>query len=119
MTTNLAYIPTGEGPTESPLVGEPPPPSAPAYRQATDGDGLVVMEAENAHRNIPHGIHSWVLSAQAGQTGTGVFQVLPNTGINQNTDYVTFSPHLDFEIEFVHTGVHLCVDSGKWGRGRR
>ena len=70
------------------------------------------MEAENAHRNIPHGIHSWVLSAQAGQTGTGVFQVLPNTGINQNTDYVTFSPHLDFDIEFVHTGVHYV-----WIRG--
>lgn len=88
------------------------PSFTPAYLQAADGDGLVVMEAEHAHGNTPQASHSWQLSTQGGQTGTGVFQALPNTGTNQNTDYVTMSPHLDFDIEFVQTGVHYV-----WIRG--
>lgn len=37
----------------------------------------------------------------------------PNSGVNQNTDYVTMSPRLDLRVNFVKTGIHHI-----WIRGR-
>jgi hypothetical protein len=81
--------------------------------QQVSTDGLVVMEAEDFTANVPQGGKTFELATDwAGFSGTGAMQSLPNSGTNNNTGYVTGSPHLDFQIKFTKTGVHYV-----WVRG--
>src|SRR5262249_55971532 len=85
----------------------------PAFQQDAGPDGLVVMEAENNHGNVGQGGKSWtVYTATTGFSGTSALQATPNTGVNNDTGYVTNSPRLDFRINFVKTGVYYV-----WVRG--
>jgi hypothetical protein len=70
------------------------------------------MEAENYDLNESQGGHDWVEVFPAGYSGWGAMQAQPNTGIIVNTGYVTSSPRLDFEVNFVKTGIHYV-----WIRG--
>jgi lysophospholipase L1-like esterase len=92
------------------------PPAAPAapaaYQQDGGVDGVVSVEAENAHVNTAQGSHSWVPVNSGTYSGTAALQALPNNGTNLNTGYVTNSPRLDYRVNFVHTGTHYV-----WVRG--
>jgi hypothetical protein len=48
----------------------------------------------------------------AGTYSGTALQALPNTGTNLDTGYVTNSPRLDFQVNFVRTGTHYV-----WVRG--
>jgi lysophospholipase L1-like esterase len=83
-----------------------------AYQQDSGADGIVSIEAENSDVNLSQGGHTWVPVSPAGYSGTGAMQAQPNSGTNNNTGYVTNSPRLDYEVNFVHTGTHYV-----WIRG--
>ena len=75
-------------------------------KQVVDPD-LVLIEAENFHNNISQGDHEWQLTTDPeGFSGTGFMRAMPDSGANVQRDYVTLSPRLDFEVNFVKTGTH-------------
>ena len=80
--------------------------------QDPGADGLVILEAEAFDVHVPQGGHSWTDSFPVGFSGTGALQATPNNRTNNNTGYITNSPRLDYEINFVKTGVHYV-----WIRG--
>jgi glucose/arabinose dehydrogenase len=90
----------------------------PPIQQSTGADGLVVFEAERTDANVSQGGKSWSpYTALAGYSGTGALRALSNTGVNNNTGYVTNSPRLDYRINFVKTGVHYVWIRGQGATG--
>ena len=82
-------------------------------------DGIVSVEAENFDENIPREPHTWELITEVadgyvppdGFSGGFAMQNTPTTlaggsGRNDPADFLANSPRLDFQIEFVHTGIH-------------
>lgn len=80
--------------------------------QDPGADGLVTLEAEAFDTQVSQGGHSWSNSFPSGYSGTSALQATPNNGTINNTGYTTNSPRLDYEINFVKTGVHYV-----WIRG--
>lgn len=80
------------------------------FYQDDISDGLLTMEAENYDVVIPQGDHTWELVTDpVGFSGTGAMRALPDTGdliINEPGDYLTQSPRLDYEVNFVKSGTH-------------
>ena len=84
-----------------------------------EADGIVVMEAEDFHANVPQGEHTWELVGPTGGfTGVLGMQALPNQGTNRNpsSQYLSQSPRLDYQINFIKTGTHYVWIRG-WGAG--
>ena len=77
-----------------------------------DGSGIVSIEVENYHSKTIQGEHDWQAVNQSGNSGVGALQALPNQGARFNNNYVANSPRLDFQVNFVRTGVHYV-----WIRG--
>jgi hypothetical protein len=76
-------------------------------------DGLSSMETEHNDGVTSANGHSWTLSAKAEASNGAAMTAGTNSGVNQNTDYVTMSPRLDLRVNFVKTGIHHI-----WIRGR-
>ena len=76
-------------------------------------DGLTSIKTEHNDGVTSANGHSWTLSAEAEASNGAAMTAGPNSGVNQNTDYVTMSPRLDFRVNFVKTGIHYI-----WVRGR-
>ncbi|MBL8792665.1 MAG: Ig-like domain-containing protein [Planctomycetia bacterium] len=82
-------------------------------QQANDTNGLVVVEAENFDGRSTQNGKSWAVStARAGYSGTSALVATTNTGVTNDTNYVTASPRLDYQVNFVKTGIHYV-----WVRG--
>ena len=77
--------------------------------------GQVVMEAENFDAKIPRSGKDWNFFSSTGTTasGTGYLQVLPNTGVTQDTGYATTAPELQYQINFTATGTFYVWILGK------
>ena len=72
-----------------------------------ESGGLVVMEAEHAHRNIARSSKRWdEVSTIAGYSGEGAMVALPDNGQLINTGYSTTSPELAFEVRFGEGGTY-------------
>jgi len=80
-------------------------------------DGIVSVEAENFDNNVPVDPHTWELITESadgfapadGFSGGFAMQSTPTTlagGAGVNEGYAENSPHLDYLIEFTHTGTH-------------
>ncbi|MEL7449136.1 MAG: chitobiase/beta-hexosaminidase C-terminal domain-containing protein [Pseudomonadota bacterium] len=82
------------------------------YQQDPGGQGLLSMEAEENNGTIAQGGHSWELVMPGGASGTGAMEAQPNNGTLRNSNYVTQSPRMDFQINFVESGTHYV-----WIRG--
>lgn len=76
---------------------------------------LVVMEAENAHRNTPRGTHSWVeITAQNELSGDRAMSSTPDIGTNyilpEGSGYFEeipeASPELEFDVNFSTIGTY-------------
>src|SRR5204863_3163835 len=61
--------------------------------------------AESFDANVSQGGHTWSSTSPAGVSGTALLAG-PNTGVNQDTGYAANSPRLDYQVNFVKTGVH-------------
>jgi len=77
-----------------------------------DENGLICVEAESYHLNQPRGDHSWVLDQFGDYSGGLAMRSTPNIGANLHTNYAATSPRLDYQVQFVRTGVHYV-----WVRG--
>ena len=65
------------------------------------------IEAENFDENTPRGGHTFEFQTdRAGFSGTGFMRVEPDSGTNNNANYTTNSPRLDYLVDFVKTGTH-------------
>jgi len=83
-----------------------------AFEQDEGTDGIVSIEAEHFDEYIPQGTHEWVSVAPSGYAGESAMKATPNSGVNNNDDYMVNSPRLDFLVNFVKTGTHYV-----WIRG--
>lgn len=87
------------------------PPATPRVQDG-GGDGLLVLEAENADRNNPAGGTEWAfIDANVGFSGRGAMVAAPDAGRNINVD-ISVAPRLDFDVRFVKAGTHYI-----WVRG--
>lgn len=75
------------------------------FRQDPGPDGIVSIEAESFDARVDQGGHTWAATAPAGASGSALI-ANPNSGVNNDTGYVTASPRLDYKVNFVKTGVH-------------
>ena len=82
------------------------------FQQGAGPDGLVSIEAAHYETNTPQGGHQWVLTTPPGHVGVGAMVAQPNSGTNNNSGYVTSSPHLTYLVNFNRTGTHYV-----WVRG--
>ncbi len=69
-----------------------------------DNTGLVSMEAEHYQSNVSQGGYTWTPVSNAGYSGTGALQVLPND--EPNPLPAGSGPRLDYQVEFTQTGTH-------------
>ncbi|WP_407923767.1 hemoblobin-interacting domain-containing protein [Cohnella fermenti] len=72
-------------------------------------DGLVVIEAERAHNNVPSGDYKWEQDDYGSYSGSGAMLANPTTGAAQvwNT-----ASRLDYQVNFDETGTYYV-----WIRG--
>lgn len=75
-------------------------------QQSADGQGLVSIEVENYDANVSQGGHDWATYNSADYSGAGAMWASPNNGTTVNQGYVTNSPRLDYQVNFVTTGTH-------------
>lgn len=83
-----------------------------AYEQDSMPDGVVCFEAEQFHSNVAVGVRQWVMVTNGTYSGGRGMQCIPNTNGNQNANYVTQSPRLDFRVNFNRTGIHAISIRG-------
>jgi hypothetical protein len=82
-----------------------------------NAEGLIVIEAENAHANAKKDPHKWELVKEpAGFSGGGAMEAKPNDDANNNDDFVTLSPRLDYKLKIAKPGKYRVWVRG-WGRG--
>jgi hypothetical protein len=86
--------------------------AADPFQQASDGQGLVSIEAEHYHSHTPQGGHEWLAASQAGYSGEGALEAYPADRTSVATGYASTTPRLDYQVEFVTTGTHYI-----WVRG--
>lgn len=87
-----------------------PPAASQAFQES---NGQVVIEAEHFTSNISRNGKDWVSgAAQAGFSGSAYLEALPNTGVNQNTGYISASPELIYTVQFATAGTYFV-----WVRG--
>ncbi|MHC4073619.1 MAG: hypothetical protein ACYTGS_16565, partial [Planctomycetota bacterium] len=79
---------------------------AQSLQQDPGPDGIVSVEAENFDANVENGGHAWVQTGPTeGFTGTAGMWA-PNGQGGHSSNYLTNSERLDYEINFVKTGIH-------------
>ena len=68
--------------------------------------GQVVMEAENAHANVPRGGKTWTpQTTPAGLVGSAL-QSLPNTGAQVDTGYTNTTAEVQYQVQFPAAGTY-------------
>jgi hypothetical protein len=81
-----------------------------------NADGLVVIEAEHNHGKADKDPHKWVaVKEPAGFSGEGAVEAKPNDDVNNNEEFVTASPRLDYKVKFAKAGKFQVWVRG-WGR---
>jgi hypothetical protein len=80
-----------------------------AFQQDSGANGLLVMEAENFDGNVDKGDHGWNAILQY---GVKAMEAAPDAGSRIATNYVSNSPYLRFNVNFLKTGTHYL-----WLRG--
>jgi hypothetical protein len=94
------------------------PAIADPFQQDPGPDGIVSIEAENFDENIPQPPHTWELITESasgfappgGFSGGFAMQSTPTTPAGGDgfdpPDYLTRSPRLDYEVNFLKTGTY-------------
>ena len=83
-----------------------------AYQQSTNTGNLLVVEAESYSTLKSQGGHNWVETPAVEASNGVAMSSNPNNGSNIATNYVSDSPRIDLDVNFVATGVHYI-----WVRG--
>ena len=90
--------------------------AAKPFQQDAGADGLVSIEAEHYDNKVDKGSNTWSLvttaagfTAPEGFSGGQAMQIMPDTplgGRSISSNWVANSPRLDFQVNFVKTGVY-------------
>jgi hypothetical protein len=81
-----------------------------AFQEAA---GQVVMEAEHFASKTPRNAHDWLLRTSiTGYAGTGYMESSPNSATTRDTNYLTNSPELIYNVQVTNTGTYYV-----WVRG--
>jgi uncharacterized protein (DUF1800 family) len=75
-------------------------------------DGVVVVEAEHYHASTTNSGASWVPVASGSYSGGAALQAMPNNGLLFNSNVESQSPRLDYQVAFVHAGIHYVAVRG-------
>lgn len=94
-----------------------------AYQQDAGVTGLVAIEAEGFHEQVPKNGKRWEpltetdeigSASPSGYSGVSWMRAMPNTGIAfTSSGFSGQAPRLDYQIDFNHTGTHYV-----WIRGQ-
>jgi hypothetical protein len=80
-------------------------------------DGQIVIEAEHVHKNEKKDALKWEsVKEPAGFSGDGAMEAKPNEDVNNNEDFVTLSPRMDYTVNFAKAGKYRVWVRG-WGKG--
>jgi len=83
------------------------PPVTGAFRQSTEANGIVSIEAEHFHNKTSASGHNWnQVTTPAGFSDAGAMRAEPDNGAEIESGYVSSSPRVDFSVRFVKTGRH-------------
>ncbi|MBN1804046.1 MAG: hypothetical protein JW837_02225 [Sedimentisphaerales bacterium] len=88
--------------------------NADPLRQDSGPDGIVVVEAEDYDANVAAGGHSWELTGPTEGFIGDAGMHSPNGNGGHSSDYAANSERLEYEIDFVKTGIHYVWILG-WG----
>ncbi|GAB4526497.1 MAG: hypothetical protein Kow0063_00810 [Anaerolineae bacterium] len=77
-------------------------------------DGQVVLEAINYTANIPRSGHQWQQYTWGGSPG---MKAMPDSGLNQNTNYAANSPELQYQANFDASGTYYVWVYGRGPSG--
>ncbi len=80
--------------------------------ELTNCKNLIVIEAESFSRKTTKGSHSWELRSSKKASNNKFMRALPDIGTNHRADYISLSPRLDFDVNFVTSGTYYA-----WVRG--
>ena len=84
---------------------------------AANKDGQIVIEAEHFHANAKKDPLKWELVKEpAGYSGDGAMEAKPNDDVNNNEDFTTASPRMDYKVNFAKAGKYKVWVRG-WGKG--
>ncbi|MBU1191586.1 MAG: VCBS repeat-containing protein [Gammaproteobacteria bacterium] len=87
------------------------------FQQGAGTYGYVSMEAEHFSSKLAQGNHDWLPIYDSAYIDGAAMFASPNIGKSNNTGYLTKSPRMDFQINFVKTGVHYLWLRGFGGTG--
>ncbi len=78
-------------------------------------DGLVVIEAEHFHSNIPQGTHTWVAGSNAKASNGNVVASQPadQARFDKKEEFTVKSPRLDYQVTFLMPGRHFLWVKGQ------
>ena len=93
-------------------VGRAAAQSGEPFNQDALVDGVVCIEAEHYHSISTTSWHAWVPVTNGNYAGAVGMQAWPNAGTNNNANYVTRSPRLDYRVNFNRAGVHVIAVRG-------
>ncbi len=68
-----------------------------------DGNGQVVIEAENYAANVSLGGRDWVPEFRPGHVGTSAMRAVPDSGLRIESDISNNSPRLDYRVDYPST----------------
>ena len=78
-----------------------------AFQQDSVAPNLLVMEAEHFTGNTAQGGYAWQATTSYGNySGASALQALPEDNTRIDTNYAAASPRLDYQVNFVKTGIH-------------
>lgn len=87
------------------------PASPESCGEVRESGGQVVISAKNFVGNLQRSGHDWTSTSQNGLIG---MQATPDNGMNNNTNYDSSSPELQYQVKFTTTGTYYVWILG-WG----
>ncbi len=110
ITRDGAFTPSGEGPALS--TRSPGPVTTTPTALVADVNGMVSIDVADYDTRQAANNHEWVTVSQAGASGKGALEALPNTGARIDSGYAASSPQADYAVYFRDAGTYYV-----WVRG--
>lgn len=83
------------------------------YQVDSGADRVVVIEAEAWHRSTAGATNTWERVEDINASGGLAVSALPDIGESNNSDYLTESPALHYDIEFPEAATYYAVVLGR------
>ena len=94
IVTDIEWVPSGEGPTES---------ARGIFIQKKSSNELISIETEHFHNIHASGIHRWEPDYRTGYSGGSALRALPDDGLSDDTSN---SLRLDYNVKFKTSGTY-------------